>query len=253
MCLVVAAWRVHPRYPLILAGNRDEFHARPAAPADWWPGSPDVLAGRDLEAGGTWLGVTRAGRYAVVTNYREGSPRGGDLSRGLLPTAWLGGNEPAGDFAQRLRREEHRYAGFNLLFGDAETLRYHSNRQAASRALEPGIHGVSNALLDTPWPKLVLTRRRLAAAIDTERVEAEALLEILADTEPAGADGEADPSLDPAVRRVLSAPFILTPTYGTRCSTVLLLRADRHMAFVERRFDAAGRSTGETRLSFPLA
>lgn len=257
MCLVVAAWRMHPELPLILAGNRDEFHARPAEPADWWSDDPDVLAGRDLDAGGTWLGVTRGGRFGVVTNYREGSPRGGEVSRGLLLTDWLAGAEPAAGFAARLAREEQRYAGFNLLFGDPATLRYHTNRQAASRELEPGIHGVSNALLDTPWPKLVVTRQRLARLIGSGRCEADAILEMLADTEPAGEDGETDPALDtaldPDVRRVLSAPFILTPTYGTRCSTVVLFRADGGAEFVERRFDPAGEISGETRVSFRLA
>lgn len=257
MCLIVAAWRMHPELPLILAGNRDEFHARPAEPADWWPEQPGLLAGRDLEAGGTWLGVTRSGRFGVVTNYREGSPRGGEVSRGLLLTDWLSGDEPADGFASRLEREEQRYAGFNLLFGDAATLRYHTNREAVSRELEPGIHGVSNALLDTPWPKLVVTRDRLTARLEAERTEPDDILEILADTRPAGEDGEADPALDaamdPAVRRVLSAPFILTPTYGTRCSTVLLFRADGSAEFVERRFDPDGEATGETRVSFRLA
>ncbi len=257
MCLVVAAWRMHPELPLILAGNRDEFHARPAEPAHWWDGETGVLAGRDLEAGGTWLGVTRGGRFGVVTNYREGSPRGGEVSRGVLLTDWLTGDEPAAGFAARLAHEEQRYAGFNLLFGDPATLRYHTNRQAASRELEPGIHGVSNALLDTPWPKLVITRERLARLIDDDRCEAGAILDILADTEPAGEDGETDPSLDtaldPDLRRVLSAPFILTPTYGTRCSTVVLFRANGSAEFVERRFGPAGETSGETRVSFRLA
>lgn len=253
MCLVVVAWQVVPGLPLVLAGNRDEFHARPAAAADWWPESPDLLAGRDLEAGGTWLGVTREGRYGVVTNYREGSPRGGDLSRGLLLTGWLTGCETAAGFGERLQREEQRYAGFNLLYGDRRALHYHTNREAASRRLEPGIHGVSNALLDTPWPKLLRTRARLAELIGDDRVEPDALLEILADTEPAGEDGEADPRLDPAVRRVLSAPFILTPDYGTRCSTVILLHDGGRLDFAERRFDADGTVTGETRVSFTLA
>lgn len=254
MCLIVAAWRMHPELPLILAGNRDEFHARPAAAADWWSEAPELLAGRDLEAGGTWLGVTRDGRFGVVTNYREGSPRGGEVSRGLLLTDWLTGEEPADRFAVRLEREEQRYAGFNLLFGGRSTLRYHTNREAVSRELEPGIHGVSNALLDTPWPKLVVTRERLQALMADGRTEADDILEILADTRPAGEDGETDPSLetalDAATRRVLSAPFILTPTYGTRCSTVLLFRADGNAEFVERRFDPAGEATGETRVSF---
>jgi uncharacterized protein with NRDE domain len=257
VCLIVAAWRMHPELPLILAGNRDEFHTRPAAPADWWPEAPELLAGRDLEAGGTWLGVTLGGRYGVITNYREGSPRGGEVSRGLLLTDWLSGDEPADVFADRLEQEEQRYAGFNLLFGDPATLRYHTNREAISRELEPGIHGVSNALLDTPWPKLVVTRERLAELLADGRTTPDEILDILADTRPAGEDGETDPSLDaaldPAVRRVLSAPFILTPTYGTRCSTVVLFRADGGAEFVERRFDPAGETSGETRISFRLA
>jgi uncharacterized protein with NRDE domain len=252
VCLVVIAWRMHPRFPLVLAGNRDEFHARPAAPAGWWPEAPGLLAGRDLEAGGTWLGVTREGRFGVVTNYREGSPGRGELSRGLLLTDWLTGSPRAEDFAARLRSEEQRYAGFNLLYGDPHSLAYHTNREAVGGPLEPGIHGVSNALLDTPWPKLVRTRARLADLIDGDRLETDALLDILADTEPAGAEEAADDALDPAIRRILSAPFILSPAYGTRCSTVVLLRADGTMDFCERRFDPDGRTTGESRFSFRL-
>ena len=259
MCLVVVAWRAHPRLPLVLAGNRDEFHARPAAPAGWWQDRPELLAGRDLEAGGTWLGVSRQGRFGVVTNYREGSPRSGELSRGLLLTDWLAAGGGTADFAARLGAEEQRYAGFNLLYGDRRSLRYHTNRQAVSEGLEPGLHGVSNALLDTPWPKLVRTRHRLARLLEGDRPGPDALLEILADTQPADAEGDgpgktgADDALDPAIRRALSAPFVLSPAYGTRCSTVVLLHAGGTMEFVERRFDPDGSISGESRFSFPLA
>lgn len=251
MCLIVAAWRSHRRYRLILAGNRDEFHARPAAPADWWDEPPGMLAGRDLEAGGTWLAMNRDGRFGVVTNYREGSPRGAELSRGLLLTDLMQAGQDVVEFAGRLNEVDHRYAGFNLLFGDYERFHYHTNREAANRELTPGIHGVSNAQLDTPWPKLVRTRQRLAALISEDRVDTDALLAILADREPAEPDGGLS-DLDPALGRALSAPFILTPAYGTRCSTAILMDEQGGIEFVERRFDARGELSGETRLGFRL-
>lgn len=251
MCLIVTAWRAHPRYRLILAGNRDEFHARPAAPAAWWPDRPELLAGRDLEAGGTWLGITRDGRFGAVTNYREGSARGAERSRGLLITELLAPGVQAADFAATLPAEEQRYAGFNLLFGNRDRFYYHTNREAVSRELEPGLHGVSNAQLDTPWPKLVRSRERLERLISEDRIDTGALLAILADREPAGTDG--GPSdLDPALARALSAPFILTPAYGTRCSTVILVGEDCRVSFTERRFDARGDISGETAISFRL-
>src|SRR5262245_22457599 len=155
MCLLVLAWRRHPRYPLVLAGNRDEFHARPAAPASWWSDPPDLLAGRDLQAGGTWLGLTRDARFAVVTNYRElGDRLPAAPSRCALIVDYARSRKPPRDFLDDLSRGAGAYAGFNLIVSDAGTLAYYSNRDAGPRDLAPGVYGLSNHLLDTPWPKL---------------------------------------------------------------------------------------------------
>jgi uncharacterized protein with NRDE domain len=251
MCLLVFAWRAHPRHRLVLAGNRDEFHARPAAPADWWTERADLLAGRDLEAGGTWLGVTRAGRFAVVTNFREmGERRPHAPSRGRLvvdyaahtagPVAWL----------EALATDAQRYAGFNLVAGDADTVAYYSNRDGAPRALAPGIYGLSNHLLDTPWPKLERVRARFTALLRAPRVELEDLLAPLADTTPAADDELPRTGLTHALERALSAPFIVTPSYGTRCSTALVIDGDGRCELLERRFDPAGSVAGESRFAF---
>src|SRR5262245_10572919 len=155
MCLLVLAWDMHPRYRLVFAGNRDEFHERPSAPLGWWTDSPRILAGRDLQAGGTWLGLSRQGRFGVVTNFRDlQRPLEGAPSRGALITRWLAGEAPLDGFLEELHESAARYAGFNLLLSDGESLVYASNRLPEfSRTLAPGIYGLSNHLLDTPWPK----------------------------------------------------------------------------------------------------
>jgi uncharacterized protein with NRDE domain len=253
MCLLVLAWMTHPRYRLVAAANRDEFHDRSAAPLAWWNDDGRVLAGRDLRAGGTWMGVTRAGRFGVVTNFRElEAPPGTDApSRGRLVPEFLAGIDPPGAFVDRLNGSAGRFAGFNLLVGDARELHYVSNRDSAGpRALEPGLYGLSNHRLDTPWPKLVKTRERFAAALEQRELEAGAFFELLDDREPAASDSLPDSGLPPDWERALSAPFVLNERYGTRCSTVVLAGHDGRTITAERRFDAAGRQTGATRFEF---
>jgi uncharacterized protein with NRDE domain len=253
MCLLVLAWRNHPRYRLVLAGNRDEFHARPAAPAAWWDDPAGLLAGRDLEANGTWLGVTRDGRVGVVTNYRELGER---LARapsrgGLIPDFVRSGAAPA-EFLAALAAGAQAYAGFNLLAADARTLGYYSNRDGAPRLLAPGIYGLSNRLLDTPWPKLTRVRAGFAERIAAGRVDEEELVALLADRTPADAPDLPHTGLTLELERALSAPFIVTPTYGTRCSTVVTVDETGRGAFYERRFDASGAASGESRFDFEL-
>jgi uncharacterized protein with NRDE domain len=250
MCLLLFAWRPGSDLPFVLAGNRDEFHDRPAAAADWWDDT--IVGGRDLRAGGTWLACRRDGRFAVVTNYREPIAEGrGPRSRGELVSLYLQGAMDPVACARKFAADAGDYGGFNLLLGSPQTVVYLSNRGRGPESLEPGLYGLSNHLLDTPWPKLARTRARfeqsLAAGAPTH-----ALLEMLSDREPAAAEELPDTGIGPEWERLLSAPFIVSPHYGTRCSTVLRLSADQHMELTERRFDPAGQCSGETTFRFPL-
>jgi uncharacterized protein with NRDE domain len=260
MCLLVLAWRAHARYRLVVAANRDEFHARAAAPLAKWPPPAELLAGRDLRSQGTWLGVDRKRRFGVVTNFRElQAPRTGAPSRGDLVPGFLGvpGRQPearAEDFLAALEPRAAAWSGFNLLLADADALWYASNRTTSfARELGTGVYGLANESLDTPWPKLQRVRSgfetwlREAAPDDTE-----GLFTLLADRTPAPDPSPAhNGALPREWARALSAPFVLHPEYGTRCSTVLLLEADGRLQLVERRFDPAGRLSGET--AFRLA
>lgn len=251
MCLLVLAWRHHPRYLLVLAGNRDEFHARGAAAATWWDDPPGLLAGRDLQAGGTWLGVTRDGRMAVVTNYRELGERLPDApSRGALIVDYARARHPPDEFLRALARGASAYVGFNLIASDARTLAWYSNRADAPRTLAPGIYGLSNHLLDTPWPKLTRVRARFEARLESSRIEAEELLPLLADRAPAPADELPNTGLPHELERALSAPFIVTETYGTRCSTALTLDEHGRCQFIERSFDPSGKPIHDARFDF---
>ncbi len=247
MCLIVFAWQQHADYPLILAANRDEFHARPAAPMAWWRDDPGVLGGRDLQAGGTWLAISKNGRFATVTNYRENTTSNAPRTRGEIVTRFLSRNEDADTFADSI--DDDVYAGFSVLIKDRDQLVYKSNRGDARTRLDAGTFGLSNASLDTPWPKLVRTRDALATAIREQPLSLDVLFDIVADREPAG-DREATADLPFEMERAISAPFIVTPDYGTRCSTALLIRTDGHVEIAERRFKPSGELDGESRFVF---
>lgn len=237
MCLIVVGWRVHADYPLVVAANRDEFHARPSAAAGFWPGEPDILGGRDLEAGGTWLGATRSGHFAAVTNVREPSQPSGRRSRGALTAEFLRSASSPADYAANLVLDD--YAGFNLLLADNDSLLYLSNRDAEPRPLAPGIYGVSNHRLDTPWPKLLKARQHFAAALG-HLPDPDACFELLADRAI-----EPDESL-PATgvplpwERLLSAVFVQSADYGTRASSVLLRGKDGSITMFEKSFNSDG-------------
>jgi uncharacterized protein with NRDE domain len=251
VCLLVLAWRSHPRYRLVVAANRDEFHERAAAPLAKWPAPTEILAGRDLRAQGTWLALDRNRRFAVVTNYRElqaprpAAPSRGDLIPHYLATAATVG---AGEFLASLAPKAQQYSGFNLLLTDAQALWYGSNRsQTFARELAPGVYGLANESLDTPWPKLQRVRAGFESLLRAPELRQEALFTLLADRTPA--DEPLDSDSGPLPRdwqRALSAPFVLHPRYGTRCSSVLLLEESGRLLLTERRFDAAGCDTGET-------
>ena len=277
MCLLVVAWRAHPRYRLVVAANRDEFHERPTAPMTKWPAPNDILAGRDLRANGTWLALDRHRRFGVVTNFRDlQKPQPEAPSRGALIPSYLGGEASAGDFLAELERRAEAYAGFNLLLADEGSFWYASNRVdpsssndseadpgAAStqwaaptrrvdgafrRSLSPGVYGLSNQFLDTPWPKLRRVRRRFEAWLGEPDASSEALFSMLEDRTTVDTDEDLPRTgLSAEWERILSAPFVLHPDYGTRCSTLLLLEPSGAFVLIERRFDAQGALSGESR------
>jgi uncharacterized protein with NRDE domain len=244
---------VHPRLRLVVAANRDEFHARPAAPLAPWTEPAGLIGGRDLQAGGTWFAVDTRRRVGVVTNFREFGRRRRDApSRGGLIPGYLAKDEPPGRYLQSLETDVPGYAGFSLLLADRDSLWYASNRaDQFARELPPGIYGLSNEFLDTPWPKLVRVRSRFAQLLEADAALpdpalTEALFTLLADREMAPSDSLPAGGLSPELARKLSAPFVLDETYGTRCSTVLTIAANETLRIVERRFDARGDSSGET-------
>jgi len=250
VCLLVLAWRTHRKYRLVVAANRDEFHERPAAPLARWTLGPNILGGRDLRAGGTWLALDPTRRFGAVTNFRElQRPAPGAPSRGALIPGFLAQPAAADEYLRTLAPHASRYSGFNLLLADEQSLWYASNRaEPFARELPPGLYGLSNHLLDTAWPKLARVRRAFRAWLEIAGVESsDQMLEILADRTPAGvAETLPETGLDEEWERRLSAPFVLHPDYGTRCSTVLLLATDGAVSLRERRFDATGAVSGET-------
>jgi uncharacterized protein with NRDE domain len=250
MCLLVLAWNAHPRYRLVVAANRDEYHDRPAAPLAPWHAPADILAGRDLRAGGTWLAVDRRRRFGVVTNFRDlvrAPPEA--PSRGSLIPRYLSSATAPGNYLAALEVAGAGYGGFNLLLADHDSLWYASNRTSPfARALPPGVHGLSNELLDTPWPKLRRVRRGFEAWLQDGRgAEGGELFALLADRTPA-ADDEVLPGtgLSPEWERALSSPFVLHERYGTRCSTIVAIEPTGACYIAERRFDRTGACSGET-------
>ena len=249
MCLIVIAFGIDAEYPLIVAGNRDEFHARPTRDADWWPDHPDVLGGRDLQAGGSWLGLHRAGRFAAVTNYRDAqATRQGKRSRGHLVTEFLHSRATPLEHLRSLAGND--YSGFNLLLSDGQSLAYLSNRDGVARELQPGVYGLSNATLDTPWEKVARSKRVLQELIDSKNINETSLLRLLADRAKGPTDEVKSDRLPFATAHAITAPFIVLPDYGTRCSTVVLADKRGKWSLLERRFAADGSKTGQSRYSF---
>ena len=247
MCLLAFAINAHADYPFVFAGNRDEFHERATAAAHWWEDAPDVFGGRDLEAGGTWLGIRRDGRFAVLTNFRDPEQRSaGAPSRGQLPRDFLANRLSDDDMHRWLREEGNRFAGFNIIYGslavESPQLWYFSNvfSKPEPYLLDDGIHGLSNHLLNTPWPKVRRSTGELERVLANDCIEHEQLQALLADTTPAD-DGELpDTGIPLEWERLLSAPRIISPRYGTRASTSLLLHRSGELSMMESGLDAAG-------------
>ncbi len=249
MCLILVAWRSQRDYPLVVAANRDEFHARGSAVAAPWADAPGIVGGRDLVAGGTWLAATRDGRFAAITNVREPGAAPGRRSRGLLPQAFLAGTMSPQAFVAAIDPAE--FSGFNLLAADTETLCYFSNRDPdcgrGALVLPAGIYGLSNHRLDTPWPKLASARSRFVRALKTLPDESE-FFALLADDEIVADADLPSTGVALAWERTLSAVFVRSQAYGTRASTLFLRERSGAGLLVERSFDAAGRATSEARL-----
>ncbi len=236
MCLILFACQQHVDYPLIVIANRDEYYARPTHSAHWW-NDADVFAGRDLEAGGTWLGVHRNGRFAAVTNVREpGSMRGGKRSRGELTRDFLAGDSDAETYLEQLAPQDRDYAGFNLLLGDAESLWFYSNRDHGRRRIEPGIYGISNGAFDEPWPKLSTGKTELATVVGRDQPPLAELLDILTDHRIADDDALPSTGVPLDIERMLSSRFIRSAEYGTRACTVLMVSREGRISFHEKNF-----------------
>ncbi len=235
MCLIVFAWKLMPECPLVLAANRDEFFNRPSQPAHWWDDHPFVYAGRDLEAGGTWLGVNRSGRFAALTNIRKGSDKRLDArSRGELVAKFLQSDVSAEDYLVNVKDHAAEYNGFNLLLGDHQRSFWFSNEgETSTQQLEPGIYGLSNGSLDTPWPKVLRSKAQFSSLL-CQGAPDDAYFEMLADTTRA-ADGRLpDTGVSLDWERLLSPICIESPDYGTRASTLLRVGSGGQAQLIER-------------------
>jgi uncharacterized protein with NRDE domain len=254
MCLVLLAWRVHPQYPLVFAGNRDEAYERPSAAAGFWANDPQIFGGRDLEKGGTWLGLTRTGRMAAVTNYRDGrAAKAVPRSRGELTAAFLRGTDEPRAYLEGVAARASDYAGFTLIVGDPDRLYCISNRGQGIEEIAPGVHGLSNHLLDTPWPKVERGKQRLSALLKAEEAElVDGLLATLADRTAAPDPELPDTGVGLQRERELSSAFVAGERYGTRASTALLVSRGNEAVCVERRFGARGVPEGEAMQRFAL-
>jgi uncharacterized protein with NRDE domain len=238
MCLVFLSVRNHPQYKLIVAGNRDEFYNRRTASAGYWDDAPQILGGRDLEAGGTWLSMNMSGKIGIVTNYRD--PQNIDPrapSRGHLITDYLRGNDSPGEYLKKLSANGVQYNGFNLIVATPEEVWYYSNYGEGIRMLTPGLFGLSNHLLETPWPKVVRGKERLKVLLDRPDIKPESIFEMLYDDVVAPDDLLPGTGLPLNRERALSSMFIKSEGYGSRCSTVVLIDQNNRVTFAERVFD----------------
>lgn len=254
MCLITFNFHAHPNYKLILAANRDEFYKRPTAKAGFWEDHPNVLAGRDLEQMGTWMGITKGGRIASLTNYRNPKEnKAGKRSRGEIVSGFLTGNESAQAFLLELQDKREQYQGFNLIVGDADSLFFYSNVQNEIIEVEPGTHGLSNHLLDTEWPKVLKGKSGLYQCIaDSSEVNVHCLFSMLQNADPAADKELPETGVNLEWERSLSPLFIKTPDYGTRSSTVLTIDRENKVNFIEKTF-MNGQETDERAFEFSAA
>lgn len=249
MCLAIIALNTLPDWPLIIVANRDELHERPTLAAKPWVDDEMILGGRDLNAGGTWLGMTAGGCIALLTNVREpGMHRPDAPSRGQLTETYLRSNAFAKEFVQSIEKHGQSYNGFNLFLGDQKEFWYCSNRGGmTAQKLDGGVVGISNASINTPWPKLMRTRNAVAAHLShSKQPDPNHLFAMMQDRNPALKHELPDTGIGAEREKLLSSPFILDPRYGTRCSTLVMKRADGIVLFHEKRYNSEGRDDGES-------
>jgi len=254
MCLIIFAYDVHPSYKLVLAANRDEFYDRPSASADFWKDYPDLLAGRDLKEKGTWLGITRQGKFAAITNYRDPASFMFDAkSRGKLVKDFLGDKNNAEEFIKKISRQDAKYNGYNLILQDSGGFYYYSNRGREKQKITVGIHGLSNHLLNTPWPKVVRGKKLMEEALKSRGATLEeALFALLSDRRFPPPEKLPSTGVDKEWEKVLSPIFIKSPHYGTRSSTVLLIGKNRRVTFIEKNYDGGDEPWLVNRFNFIL-
>lgn len=253
MCLINFQFQDHPKYKLIIATNRDETYNRPTAPAQFWDDKPTILAGRDLLEMGTWLGINKSGRFAALTNYRDLSkPTVGVHSRGEIVTSYLDSTLSPADFLDSLKNKNEDYAGFNVIVGSPDELYYYSNIEQKIRQVPAGTHGVSNHLLNTPWPKVVRGKENLQNYVNSHtKVDSESLFQILSDSEQFSDHLLPNTGVGIEFERTLSSLFIQSPEYGTRSSTVILVDYDNYVTFIERTF-TNGRFVADKTFNFQI-
>ncbi|HET6527993.1 MAG TPA: NRDE family protein [Balneolaceae bacterium] len=254
MCLIVFSYKSHPAYDLIVAANRDESYARPTRAAQFWSGQPQILAGKDLKAGGTWMGVTKEGAFSAITNFRDPTiQKENPPSRGHLVLDYLKNPVDSNAYLQQVDEKGDQYSGFNLLAGTVDQLAYYSNQQKKIRQLEPGLYGLSNHLLNTPWPKVVTAKQSLEKIIQGETIPEEALFELLADERQASEGNLPNTGIPKNLEKIVSPVFIKSDRYGTRCSTILLIDKEGKVVFEERRFKAGTQNIDEvSRFEFEI-
>lgn len=253
MCLIVFSINGHQNYQLILAGNRDEFYQRPTKPAHYWDTDREILAGKDMKAGGTWLGISKEGRIGALTNYRDfNNPREGEKSRGeLIPGFLKSSKEPKEALTDILSRGK-RYDGFNLIAGTSKKLYYNSNINNSVEEISPGIHGISNAFLDTSWPKVDVARQKFSSAISGSEIDEEAIFSLLKNSETYSQEKLPDTGLSPEMEKAVSPIFIETEEYGTRCSTLLTIDNEGLVNFIEKSYYKNNQAEKEKRFEFKL-
>ena len=253
MCLIVFSYENHSRYRLVLAANRDEYYDRPTVAAGFWPARTDILAGRDLVKMGTWFGITKSGRFAAITNYRDpASHKKNASSRGELVADFLHTGLPPNRYMDEITKKSHLYNGFNLLAGDCNSLCYYSNRGSGVAKISPGLYGLSNHLLDTPWPKVTRARDTLKLCLKKDLIEPDGLFALLADNTRADDKNLPDTGMGLEWERILSPAYIKSAVYGTRSSTVLLIDRQGVILFKERTFDPAGEGRQEVSFEFKI-
>lgn len=254
MCLIAFAWNAHPNFRLIVGANRDEWHDRPAAPAAWWNDHPEILAGRDLKAGGSWMGITRNGRFAAVTNFRDpGDKKSTVRSRGELVTDFLASAATPEKYLSALKRHSNEYNGFNLIVADTVSLAFFSSIRGEVEILPPGVYALSNHTLNEPWPKVKAAKSALEAALGVETLQKAlqmAVYDFLSDTVTPPDSALPDTGVGLAWERVLSPALIVTPTYGTRASTILSIANSDEVSFVEHTRAINGSVSSITKFHF---